>query len=86
MSLNDDNTVEIDEDEAFGDLRLNLSRELHNAGKFLYDGCEDFYNLSHKNMDYDLFDILLNLAIGVERVQKIILRTWRVNANPFSTG
>lgn len=76
MSLNDDNDdniVEIDEDEAFGDLRLNLSRELHNAGKFLYDGCEGFYNLSHKNMDYNLFDILLNLAIGVERVQKVIL-------------
>lgn len=73
MNLNGDDPVGMSEDEAFDGLKMHFSRELHNAGKFLFDGCEGFYNLSQEYMDYGLFDILLKLAIGVERVQKIIL-------------
>ena len=73
MNLNGEYPAVMSEDEAFDDLKMHFGRELHNAGKFLFDGCEGFYNLSQKYMDYGLFDILLRLSIGVERVQKIIL-------------
>lgn len=71
--MNGEYPAVMSEDEAFDDLKMHFGRELHNAGKFLFDGCEGFYNLSQKYMDYGLFDILLRLSIGVERVQKIIL-------------
>lgn len=52
---------------------FNLGFELDVAGTFLFNGIRTFHEMDVFDYRSDIFDFLYNIAVGVERVQKIAL-------------
>ncbi|BDR55706.1 hypothetical protein [Xylocopilactobacillus apis] len=55
------------------EMKLQLNMEMHNVGEFLFDGCEAIYYTGNYILDYEIFNALYNISVGIERMQKIIL-------------
>lgn len=52
---------------------FNLGFELDVAGTFLFNGIRAFHEMEVFDYRSDIFDFLYNIAVGVERLQKIAL-------------
>lgn len=52
---------------------FNLGFELDVAGTFLFNGIRAFHEMDVFDFRSDIFDFLYNIAVGVERLQKIAL-------------
>ncbi|MGD9628541.1 MAG: hypothetical protein AB7V18_04805 [Pyrinomonadaceae bacterium] len=52
---------------------FNLGEELGIAGVFLYNGLRRFHDMRALDYDDEIFEVLYNLAVGLERVFKIAI-------------
>lgn len=56
---------------------FNMVVELDVAGEFIYNGIQEFYQTSCFENDAKTFTALYNIAVGLERLQKIVLVLWK---------
>ncbi len=52
---------------------FSLGRELSVAGSFIYDGLENFDELKTLDNEDEIFGFLYNIAVGIERLEKIAI-------------
>ena len=50
---------------------FKLGEELSISGNFIYDGVRGFHELSHFEHSDELFNVLYNLSVGLERLLKV---------------
>lgn len=50
--------------------------ELDVAGEFIYNGFREIYQTPSLNNDANTFVALYNIAVGIERLQKIVIVLW----------
>ncbi len=50
---------------------FNLGEELSISGAFIYDGMRGFHQMKNLDIDEELFIVLYNLSVGIERLLKI---------------
>ena len=56
---------------------FNMVIELDVAGEFLFNGLQEIYQTSCFRNDAHTFVALYNLAVGIERLQKIVITLWK---------
>lgn len=66
-------------DELFRYKSTNMAFELDIAGEFLYRGIREFDTLKAVHNNAQVFMILYNIAVGIERIQKIICVLWTMD-------
>jgi hypothetical protein len=52
---------------------FNLGTELDIAGTFIYNGLKEFDNLETFYYEQDIFEVLYNLSVGIERLEKVVV-------------
>lgn len=52
---------------------FNMGREIDIAGTFIYNGIRNFDTLNGFSEECDIFHVLYPLAVGIERLQKVLL-------------
>ena len=62
----------IDDEKKWLYQNFNMVIELDIAGGFIYDGIKKIYEMSSFANDYETFSALYNIAVGIERLQKIV--------------
>lgn len=60
---------------------FNMVIELDVAGEFIYNGLQEIYQTSCFRNDAHTFVALYNLAVGIERLQKIVITLWEFKAS-----
>lgn len=60
-------------DEIWDFKSLNMGRELEIAGEFIYDSAKKMMSITGLNNQYEINTILYAGAVGIERLQKILL-------------
>lgn len=55
---------------------FNMVIELDVAGEFIYNGFQEIYQTPCLNNDANTFVALYNIAVGIERLQKIVIVLW----------
>lgn len=58
---------------------FNMSTELDIAGAFIYDGIHEFCRLKYISNDGSTFASLYNMAVGIERLEKIVYVLWSLD-------
>lgn len=58
---------------------FNMVIELDVAGEFIYNGFQEIYQTPCLNNDANTFVALYNIAVGIERLQKIVIVLWEDN-------
>ncbi len=66
----------IDDEKKWLYQNFNMVIELDIAGGFIYDGIKKIYEMSFFANDYETFSALYNIAVGIERLQKIVIVLW----------
>ncbi len=56
---------------------FNMSIELDVAGEFIYNGIDELNRMDCLSNNAPAFIALYSLAVGIERLQKIILVLWK---------
>lgn len=51
----------------------SLGTELEVSGAFIYNGLEAFHRIDNFNYPEDIFEVLYNFSVGIERLQKIAI-------------
>jgi hypothetical protein len=52
---------------------FNMGREIDIAGTFIYNGMKSFDSMKGFSQECDIFHVLYSFAVGVERLQKVLL-------------
>ncbi|MGZ7444265.1 hypothetical protein [Paenibacillus sp. TH7-28] len=52
---------------------FNMGREIDIAGTFIYNGIKNFDALKGFSQECDIFHVLYSFAVGIERLQKVLL-------------
>ncbi len=52
---------------------FNMGREIDIAGTFIYNGIKSFDAMDSFSQECDVFQILYSIAVGIERLQKVLL-------------
>ncbi len=55
---------------------FNMGTELDIAGGFIFDGIKKIHEMSSFANNYETFSALYNIAVGIERLQKIVIVLW----------
>ena len=50
---------------------FKLGEELHISGRFIYNGLHNFHEMEHLNHEDEVFEVLYNLSVGLERLIKV---------------
>lgn len=50
-----------------------MGREIDIAGTFIYNGMKSFDAMDGFSQECDVFQVLYSIAVGVERIQKVLL-------------
>lgn len=58
---------------------FNMVIELDIAGEFIYNGIHEFCRLKYISNDGPTFASLYNMAVGIERLEKIVYVLWTLN-------
>ena len=58
---------------------FNMVVELDIAGEFIYNGIKEFNRMEYITNDAPTFFSLYNIAVGLERLQKIVLVLWKLD-------
>ena len=58
---------------------FNMNTELDIAGTFIYDGIHEFCRLKYISNDGSTFTSLYNMAVGIERLEKIVYVLWTLD-------
>ena len=58
---------------------FNMVVELDIAGEFIYNGIHEFNRMRLITNDGPTFSALYNIAVGIERLQKIVLVLWKLD-------
>lgn len=58
---------------------FNMGTELDIAGAFIYDGIHEFCRLKYISNDEPTFMSLYNMAVGIERLEKIVYVLWSLD-------
>ena len=56
-----------------------MGTELDIAGAFIYDGIHEFCRLKYISSDEPTFMSLYNMAVGIERLEKIVYVLWSLD-------
>ena len=69
---------------------FNMVIELDISGEFIYNGIHEIYRLPYFTGDGPTFSALYSIAVGIERLQKILIVLWELDDNTdneeFSKG
>jgi len=52
---------------------FNISKELSVSGAFIYSGLRRFYEMQILDNTDEIFEVLYNLSVGLERLLKIVV-------------
>ena len=66
-------------DQRWAYKNFNMCAELDIAGQFIYDGIHEFCQLKHISNDGPTFISLYNMAVGTERLEKIVYVLWSLD-------
>lgn len=55
---------------------FNMGTELDIAGGFIFDGIKKIHEMAYFGNNYETFSALYNIAVGIERLQKIVIVLW----------
>ena len=58
---------------------FNMGREIEIAGEFIYESMREMYSLKSFSEHFKINKILYNGAVGIERLQKILLCMFLIN-------
>ena len=58
---------------------FNMGREIEIAGEFIYESMREMYSLKSFSDHFKINKILYNGAVGIERLQKILLCMFLIN-------
>ena len=50
---------------------FKLGEELHISGRFIYNGLHNFHEMEHLDHEDEVFEVLYNLSVGLERLMKV---------------
>lgn len=64
---------------------FNMVIELDIAGAFIYDGIHEFCRLKYISNDGSTFTSLYDMAVGIERLEKIVYVLWALDNNVDET-
>lgn len=54
-------------------MNFKLGEELRISGRFIYNGLRAFHEMDHLNYEEEVFEVLYNLSVGLERLMKIAI-------------
>lgn len=63
---------------------FNLGTELDIAGIFIYNGIESLDKIEFFDFTPEIFEVLYNLAVGIERLQKVLIIFTEYDKSPLS--
>lgn len=66
-------------DQRWAYKNFNMCTELDIAGQFIYDGIHEFCQLKYISNDGPTFISLYNMAVGTERLEKIVYILWSLD-------
>lgn len=69
-------------DKRFEYESIKLNKEIHFIGEILHDACNKIFIIESSINEYELTNILYNLSIGIERLQKVIILMSQEEKNP----
>jgi hypothetical protein len=52
---------------------VGLSKEIHLAGTFIFNGIKQFHDLEYLDDAVEVFEVLYSLSVGIERLQKVAI-------------
>ncbi|MCB1195609.1 hypothetical protein KDK77_05435, partial [bacterium] len=52
---------------------FNLGTELRLSGNFIYNGLKTFNDMHNLDYEEEIFEFLYNIAVGIERLEKILI-------------